>query len=72
MISTINEMKQSLTEDKEIVFVSANSDYEFRVGHDDEIDFLNKKTLVITRKSGNKSIINLELIIGICTVWSLI
>lgn len=66
MKETILKMKKSLEDDCYIAFVSANEDYHFGVRKNDEVRFLDEKTIAITRKSGRTTIINLNLIIGIC------
>lgn len=66
MKGTILKMKKSLEDDCYIAFVSANEDYHFGVRKNDDVTFLDEKTIAITRKSGRTTIINLNLIIGIC------
>ncbi len=66
MKETILKMKKSLEDDCYIAFVSANEDYHFGVRKNDDVTFLDEKTIAITRKSGRTTIINLNLIIGIC------
>ena len=66
MKQTILEMHNSLEEDCYIAFVSANEDYDFGVRKSDKLKFVDENRLVIHRKSGRTTIINLNLIIGIC------
>ena len=66
MQKTILRMKKSLEDDCYIAFISSNEDYDFGVRKSDDIEFLDNKTLSIHRKSGRITIINLDLIIGIC------
>ena len=68
MEKTIVEMKNSLKDDQYIGFISPNNNYDFSVRKTDEIEFLDNKTLVICRKNGNKTILNLDLVIGICVI----
>ena len=66
MEKVIREMYNSLEEDCYIAFISANDDYDFGLRKRDNFHFLDDKTLIIHRKSGRTTIINLNLIIGIC------
>ena len=66
MEKVIREMYNSLEEDCYIAFVSANEDYDFGVRKSDKIKIVDENRLVIHRKSGRTTIINLNLIIGIC------
>ena len=66
MRETIRNMKKSLEDDCYIAFVSANEDYHFGLRKDDDFHFVDGKTIVINRKNGSTTIINLNLIIGIC------
>ena len=66
MEKTILEMQKSLEDDCRINFVSANPDYHFGLRKDDTFEFLDDKTLAIHRTSGRTTIVNLNLIIGIC------
>ncbi len=66
MEKTIRNMYNSLEEKCYIAFVSANENYHFGLRKNDDFEFLDEKTLVITRKNGNTTIINLKQIIGIC------
>ena len=68
MENTIVEMKNSLKDDQYIGFISPNNNYDFSLRKTDEIEFLDDKTLVICRKNGNKTILNLDLVIGICVI----
>ena len=66
MKQTILEMYYSLEEDCYIAFVSANEDYDFGIRKSDKIKFADENRLIIHRKTGRTTIINLNLIIGIC------
>ena len=68
MEKTIVEMKNSLKDDQYIGFISPNNNYDFSLRKTDEIEFLDNKTLVVNRKNGNKTILNLDLVIGICVI----
>ena len=68
MEKTIVEMKESLKNDQYIGFISPNNNYDFSVRKADELEFLDSKTLVVNRKNGNKTILNLNLVIGICII----
>lgn len=59
-------MQKSLEDDCYIAFVSANEDYHFGLRNHDNFEFLDDKTIAIHRNNGNTTIINLNLIIGIC------
>lgn len=72
MRETIRKMKKSLEDDCYIAFVSANEDYHFGLRKNDDYHFLDGKTLAIHRKNGSTTIINLDLIIGICVRRELI
>ena len=62
----ILKMKESLNDESFVSFVSANGDYHFALRKDDDIEFLDNKTILIQRKTGKSTIVNLDLIIGIC------
>ena len=66
MKETILKMKDTLENDCLIAFVSSNEDYHFGIRKSDKIDFIDDKTIVVHRKNGKLTIINLNLIIGIC------
>ena len=66
MEKTILEMQKSLEDDCFIAFVSANEDFHFGLRKNDKFRFVDDKTIVIHRNSGRTTIINLNLIIGIC------
>ena len=66
MEETIRKMQKSLEGDCYIAFVSANPDYDFRLRKTDTFRFVDEKTIVINRRNGRTTIINLNLIIGIC------
>ena len=66
MKETILNMQNSLEEDYYIALVSANEDFDFGVRKSDKLQFLDANRLVIHRKTGRTTIVNLNLIIGIC------
>ena len=66
MTETILNMQNSLEEDYYIALVSANEDFDFGVRKSDKLQFLDENRLVIHRKTGRTTIVNLNLIIGIC------
>lgn len=66
MKDTILRMKKSLDKDCYIAFISANPDYDFAVRQHDKLDFLDDKTLLIHRRSGRTTILNLNLMVGVC------
>ena len=66
MKETILNMQNSLEEDYYIALVSANEDFDFGVRKSDKLQFLDGNRLVIHRKNGRTTIVNLNLIIGIC------
>lgn len=66
MEKTILEMQKSLEDDCYIAFVSANEEYNFGLRKNDSFRFVDEKTIVIHRTSGRTTIVNLNLIIGIC------
>ena len=72
MKKTILNMKNSLEDDCYIAFISANNDYDFGVRKKDEMEFVDEKTLLVHRENGRTTLINLDLIIGICIRWELI
>ena len=65
MENAILEMQQNLKDGWYIAFVSANEDKNCPVTKADNLDFLDDKTVVIRRKNGWNSIINLNLIVAI-------
>ena len=65
MENTILEMQQNLKEGYYIAFVSAYEDRNCPVTKSDNLDFLDDKTVVIRRKNGWNSVINLNLIVVI-------
>ena len=67
MESTILEMQKNLDEGHFIAFVSANEDPYCAVLKSDELNFPDNKTVVIRKKGGKTTIINLNLIIEVCT-----
>lgn len=67
MENTILEMQQNLEEGHFIALVSENEDPYCAVIKSDELNFLDNKTVVIRKKGGKTTIINLNLIIEICT-----
>ena len=66
MESTILEMQKNLDEGHFIAFVSANEDPYCAVLKSDELNFPDNKTVVIRKKGGKTTIINLNLIIEVC------
>ena len=66
MESTILEMQKNLDERHFIAFVSANEDPYCAVMKSDELNFPDNKTVVIRKKGGKTTIINLNLIIEVC------
>ena len=67
MENAILEMQKNLDEGHFIAFVSANEDPYCAVLKSDELNFPDNKTAVIRKKGGKTTIINLNLIIEICT-----
>ena len=67
MENTILEMQKNLDEGHFIAFVSANEDPYCAVLKSDELNFPDNKTVVIRKKGGRTTIINLNLIIEVCT-----
>ena len=67
MENAILEMQKNLDEGHFIAFVSANEDPYCAVIKSDELNFPDNKTVVIRKKSGRTTIINLNLIIEVCT-----
>ncbi len=68
MRETILKMKKSLEDSHYIALVSSNPNYDFGIRKSDDIKFLDDETMLIHRQSGNQTIINLNLIIGVCIV----
>ncbi len=66
MRNAILKMKDSLEDDCYISFVSSNENYDFGVRKSDKTEFIDERTLLVTRKSGRVTIINLNLIVGVC------
>lgn len=66
MESTILEMQRNLDEGHFIAFVSANEDPYCAVMKSDELNFPDNKTVVIHKKGGMTTIINLNFIIEVC------
>ena len=67
MENAILEMQQNLEEGYFIALVSENKDPYCAVIKSDELNFPDNKTVVIRKKGGKTTIINLNLIIEICT-----
>ena len=67
MENAILEMQKNLDEGHFIAFVSANEDPYCAVIKSDELNFPDSKTVVIRKKGGKTTIINLKLIIEVCT-----
>ena len=72
MEKTLLKMRESLEDDCYIGFVSANDEFDFGLRKSDDFEFLDDKTLLINRKNGRKTIVNLDLIVGICVRAELI
>lgn len=66
MEETIRKMYNSLEKECYIAFVSANDEYHFGLRKNDDFKFVDDRTIVIYRKNGRTTIVNLNLIIGIC------
>lgn len=66
MENAILEMQKNLDEGHFIAFVSANEDPYCAVLKSDELNFPDNKTVVIRKKGGRTTIINLNLIIEVC------
>ena len=66
MQETILEMQKNLEEGYFIAFVSENENPYFVVLKSDELNFPDNKTVVIHKKGGKTTIINLNLIIEVC------
>ena len=66
MENAILEMQKNLDEGHFIAFVSANEDPYCAVLKSDELKFPDNKTVVIRKKGGKTTIINLNLIIEVC------
>lgn len=66
MENTILEMQKNLDEGHFIALVSANEDPYCAVLKSDELNFPDNKTVVIRKKGGRTTIINLNLIIEVC------
>ena len=66
MENAILEMQKNLDEGHFIAFVSANEDPYCAVIKSDELNFPDNKTVVIRKKGGKTTIINLNLIIEVC------
>ena len=66
MKKTIQDMQNSLEDKCYIAFVSSSEDFDFGVRASDKLQFLDDNRLVIHRKSGRTTIVNLNLIVGIC------
>ena len=66
MESTILEMQSNLDEGHFIALVSPDENPYCAVMKSDELNFPDNKTVVIHKKSGRTSIINLNFIIEVC------
>ena len=66
MESTILEMQKNLDEGHFIAFVSADENPYCVVMKSDELNFPDNKTVVIHKKGGMTTIINLNFIIEVC------
>ena len=65
MENAILEMQQNLTDGLFIAFASIDEECYYSLTKSDELKFLDDKTVVIRRKSGRHSIINLNWIVDI-------
>ena len=65
MEQTLLEMQENLADGLFIEFASIDEDCYYSLTKSDELKFLDEKTLVIRRKNGRHSIINLNWIIDI-------
>ena len=65
MEQTLLEMQESLVDGLFIEFASIDEDCYYALTKSDELKFLDDKTLLIRRKSGRHTIINLNWIIDI-------
>ena len=59
-------MQENLKEKEFIAFISENENPYLAVIKSDELDFPDSKTMVVRKKGGRTTIINLNLIIEIC------
>ena len=66
MENAILEMQKNLYEGHFIAFVSADENPYCAVMKSDELNFPDNKTVVIRKKGGKTTIINLNLIIEVC------
>ena len=66
MEATIREMQQNLKEGCYVAFIPSNEDNYCPITKSDDLDFLDDKTVLIRRKNGWNTIINLNLIIEVC------
>ena len=66
MKKTIREMHETLADNTHVAFISACEDYQFALRKSDKFSFIEDNLLVIKRKSGRNSIINMNLIIEVC------
>ena len=66
MENAILEMQKNLDEGHFIAFVSADENPYCVVMKSDELNFPDNKTVVIRKKGGKTTIINLNLIIEVC------
>ena len=65
MEQTILEMQENLVDGLFITFASIDEECYYSLTKSDELKFLDDKTVVIRRKSGRHSIINLNWIVDI-------
>ena len=65
MEQTILEMQENLVDGLFIAFASIDEECYYSLTKSDELKFLDDKTVVIRRKSGRHSIINLNWIVDI-------
>ena len=65
MEQTILEMQENLSDGLFIAFVTTDEDCFYSLTKSDNLSFLDEKTVLIRRKSGRHSIINLNWIVEI-------
>ena len=65
MEQTILEMQENLSDGLFIAFVTTDEDCFYSLTKSDNLSFLDEKTVLIRRKSGRHSIINLNWIVDI-------
>ena len=65
MENAILEMQQNLKDGYYVAFIPSNEDNYCPITKSDNLDFLDDKTVLIRRKNGGNTIINLNLIVAI-------